>query len=425
MTILLQSIILQTITAQNNKTSFKVEIKNSIGESQNEVFLKISGRNDIYKPDSCGIIKFEYEVPKSYKRTANIYLNKDKNNPVRSFTLDKENSNLFFTIDSKEDLLEFKKGNNTFYIEGIVTNQEGEPIEGAVVSIQGTGRYTLTDEIGLFTIDADYNHYIIIRADGMENMSLNVTPFLSNKDDAYTIKMKSKGENRVYTSVEKKPQYPGGMGSFKRYIDRNLKYPEKAKKDSIEGVVVMQFVVEKNGDITSPRIVRNLEPSLDSIAMKLVKNMPKWVPGSDHGTIVRCRYSVPISFKIPVPKPISTKKDSIVADSIRLLKDSINTDSIAIDSLRNDSLMKDSIIIGADSIKNDSIIAEADNSNVKTKKRNAFIRFFRWLFGIKDNDTNENNTSIENKQEKQSHEKHDIPVEEDKIKPDTIIREDE
>lgn len=381
----------QSVLSQSSKTKFNIEIKNSIGDPQQEAFIKISGRSETYRPDSCGIIKFEYEVPKSYKRTANIYLNNNKEKPVKSFTLDEDNNELSFIIDTKDNLLEFKKDNNTFVIEGIVYDEEGAPIEGAVVCIQGTGRYARTDEIGLFSIEADYNHNIIIRADGMENMSLNITPFLSNNKEAYSIKMKSKGENKIYTSVEKKPQYPGGMRYFKRYIDMNLKYPEQAKKDSIEGVVVMQFVVEKNGDITNPKVARKLEPSLDSIAMQLITHMPKWIPGSDHGITVRCRYSVPISFRIPVPKPVTPQKDSIIADSTIFQKDSITADSICNDTINmdksiKDSLAKDSIIIANDSIANDSITATTDINNIKVKKRNIFVRFFRWLFGIKDKD---------------------------------------
>lgn len=392
--ILLHNAIIQKTAAQNNKTQFTVEIKNSVGEPQNEVFIKISGRSDTYKADSCGIIRFEYDVPEKYKRTANIYLSSNKNTAIRTFTLEKDNPNLFFTIDSEENLLEFKKENNTFGIEGIVTDEEGEPIEGAVVSIQGTGRNAITDEIGLFSIEADFNHYIIIRANGMENMTMNVTPFLTNQNEAYSIKMRPKGENRVYTSVEKKPQYPGGMGSFKRYIDKNLKYPEQAKKDSIEGVVVMQFIVEKNGEITSPRVVRQLEPSLDSIAMNLIKDMPRWNPGSDHGRIVRCKYSVPIAFRIPRPKPVIIKKDSIVADSMRMIKDSLTIDSLSVDSLKNDSLISDSLVMDSLSISNDSIKSVPVKDAVKVKKRNAFVRFFRWLFGIKDKE-NENPASVE------------------------------
>ena len=179
------------------KTKFKVEIKNSIGEPQTKVFLKISGRSETYKTDSCGVISFEYEVPKNYKRTANIYLNDDTKNPEKTFTLDKEKTELKFCIDSKDDILRFKQENSTFNIEGIVTTEDGEPITGATVSIQGTGKYTTTDEIGLFAIDADFNHYIIIRANGMENLSMTVSPFLMNQNDAYNIVMRKKsGEKR-------------------------------------------------------------------------------------------------------------------------------------------------------------------------------------------------------------------------------------
>ena len=144
----------------DTKTKFKVEIKNSIGEPQTGVFLKVTGRSDVYKADSCGIISFEYEVPKNYKRTANIYLNEDTKNPEKTFTLDKENTELDFCIDSKEDILRFKQENSTFNIEGIVTTEDGEPITGATVSIQGTGKYTSTDEIGLFSIDCVFGNHI-------------------------------------------------------------------------------------------------------------------------------------------------------------------------------------------------------------------------------------------------------------------------
>lgn len=384
------------------KTQFKVEIRNSIGEPQTKVFLKIIGRNEVYKVDSCGIISFEYEVPQNYKRTASIYLNDDSKNPEKTFTLDKNNTLLKFCIDSREDILKFKQENSTFYIEGIVTTEDGEPITGATVSIQGTGKKTTTDEIGLFSIDADFNHYIIVRADGMENLSMTVSPFLINQQDAYNIVMRKKSGEKVYSNVETMPQYPGGMKYFKRYIDRNLKYPEEAKKNKIEGVVVMQFIVEKNGDITSPKVVRRLEPSLDSVAMNLIKGMPRWIPASDHGVKVRCKYSTPIAFRIPVPKPVITAPsitkveptDSIISvnDSTLLL-----TDSLVSDSLINDSIINDSIIIPKDTIANDTTIVQNELGNntltndniVKVKKRNIFVRFFRWLFGIKEKDENQ------------------------------------
>ena len=387
----------------DEKTKFKVEIRNSIGDPQTNVFLKITGRSEVFKADSCGIINFEYDIPESYSRTASIYLDEDPKIPEKTFTLDKNNTYLDLSIDSKSDILRFKQDNSTFYIEGIVTDEKGEPITGATVSIQGTGRHTFTDEIGLFSIDADFNHYIIIRADGMENLSMTVSPFLMNQHDAYNIVMRKKSGEKIYSSVETMPQYPGGMKYFKRYIDRNLKYPEEAKKNKIEGVVVMQFVVEKNGDITNPRVMRRLDESLDSVAMNLIKGMPKWIPASDHGIKVRCKYSVPIAFKIPVPKPLVVDSipikgkaladsTTIVQDSIIMKPDTLATDSLITKTIINDSITNDSVIITNDSIANDSTLIkkEIDNDRVikdnktKVKKRNIFVRFFRWLFGIKD-----------------------------------------
>ena len=387
----------------DEKTKFKVEIRNSIGNPQTNVFLKITGRSEVFKADSCGIINFEYDIPESYSRTASIYLDEDPKIPEKTFTLDKNNTYLDFCIDSKSDILRFKQDNSTFYIEGIVTDEKGEPITGATVSIQGTGRHTFTDEIGLFSIDADFNHYIIIRADGMENLSMTVSPFLMNQHDAYNIVMRKKSGEKIYSSVETMPQYPGGMKYFKRYIDRNLKYPEEAKKNKIEGVVVMQFVVEKNGDITNPRVMRRLDESLDSVAMNLIKGMPRWIPASDHGIKVRCKYSVPIAFKIPVPKPVVVDSipikgkaladsTTIVQDSIIMKPDTLATDSLITKTIINHSITNHRFIITNDSIANDSTLIkkEIDNDRVikdnktKVKKRNIFVRFFRWLFGIKD-----------------------------------------
>ena len=208
------------------------------------------------------------------------------------------------------------------------------------------------------------------------------------------------------------PQYPGGMKAFQNYLKRNLKYPPQAKRDSIEGVVVIQFVVERNGRITSPTIVRSLEASMDTVALNVIREMPRWTPAKDHGITVRYKYSMPVQFKIERPKPVPPKpalaskdsimiQDSLLADSLRTDSVSLQTDSLRLhkdslrlvpDSLRmpNDSLLlkKDSLLAPADSLiaPKDSL-AQTPNTNAepqKPKKRNIFVRFFRWLFGIKD-----------------------------------------
>lgn len=123
--------------------------------------------------------------------------------------------------------------------------------------------------------------------------------------------MKEKSAGRVYSVVSQMPEFPrGGMKAFVNYLKRNLVYPPQALRDSIEGVVAVQFVVETNGEITSPVIVRHLEASMDTAALTAIRNMPRWIPGKENGRAVRCKYSVPVQFKIPrkAPEPKETPR---------------------------------------------------------------------------------------------------------------------
>lgn len=79
----------------------------------------------------------------------------------------------------------------------------------------------------------------------MENQSLSIQPFLQNTSEPYPIRLQPKGSNRIYTSVEEMPEYPGGMKAFQEYLDRKITYPEALKKNKTEGIVIIQFVVEK------------------------------------------------------------------------------------------------------------------------------------------------------------------------------------
>lgn len=383
------------ILQDNTEINFTYTIRKSNGKPQTNVYAKIFGKFDKIEADEQGIIRFNYK-PNNYNRTVNFYFKNHPDKIVKRFELNSENSNQTIYLDSTDDLLEYKRTGQTFTIEGMVQGPQGEPIERATVSIQGTGRVCLTDEIGLFKIEADFNHPVVIRADGMVNRTFPVTYFLQGDDKDYTINMYRKNPYELYSNVEKMPEFPGGMEAYKRYLDKNLEYPKKAKKAKIEGMVVVQFIVETNGEITNPQIVRHLETTLDSAAWRAIKDMPNWYPASDFGTAVRCKYSLPVAFKIPKPKPV------LPADSMKLKKDSLKLDSMAIDSLAAISLRKDSIlkkVMPTDSLTNDSIqksltpadslqndstlnLKDADKTIVKAKKRNIFVRFFRWLFGI-------------------------------------------
>ena len=398
---------------EDKETEFRITILKTSGEPQVGMILKINGRSDKYLSNEQGVITFQYKIDKSYNRLANIYFPGDETKAATSFVLKETETSKTIYLDSQEDIASFKQNNKTVTIEGFVKDSSQKPIQGAIISIQGTGRKVLSDEIGLFRIEADYNHPITIRAERMENRSLNITTFLQHPDEPYTVIMYRKNSTRIYSVVEEMPEYPGGMKAFVNYLKRKLVYPPQAKKENLEGVVAVQFVVEKDGRITSPTVVRSLRADMDSAALTAIRNMPNWIPAREHGMRVRCKYSVPVQFKIERPKP-APKKTPLATDTIAAPKDSLGTDSLATDSLKKivlpgDSLLKDSLRIKPDSllqrgdslllrpdsltalndslvVSNDSIAAQptTDQPVDKPKKRNIFVRFFRWLFGIKD-----------------------------------------
>lgn len=398
---------------EDKETEFRITILKTSGEPQVGMILKINGRSDKYLSNEQGVITFQYKIDKSYNRLANIYFPGDETKAATSFVLKETETSKTIYLDSQEDIASFKQNNKTVTIEGFVKDSSQKPIQGAIISIQGTGRKVLSDEIGLFRIEADYNHPITIRAERMENRSLNITTFLQHPDEPYTVIMYRKNSTRIYSVVEEMPEYPGGMKAFVNYLKRKLVYPPQAKKENLEGVVAVQFVVEKDGRITSPTVVRSLRADMDSVALTAIRNMPNWIPAREHGMRVRCKYSVPVQFKIERPKP-APKKTPLATDTIAAPKDSLGTDSLATDSLKKivlpgDSLLKDSLRIKPDSllqrgdslllrpdsltalndslvVSNDSIAAQptTDQPADKPKKKNIFVRFFRWLFGIKD-----------------------------------------
>lgn len=398
---------------EDKETEFRITILKTSGEPQVGMILKINGRSDKYLSNEQGVITFQYKIDKSYNRLANIYFPGDETKAATSFVLKETETSKTIYLDSQEDIASFKQNNKTVTIEGFVKDSSQKPIQGAIISIQGTGRKVLSDEIGLFRIEADYNHPITIRAERMENRSLNITTFLQHPDEPYTVIMYRKNSTRIYSVVEEMPEYPGGMKAFVNYLKRKLVYPPQAKKENLEGVVAVQFVVEKDGRITSPTVVRSLRADMDSAALTAIRNMPNWIPAREHGMRVRCKYSVPVQFKIERPKP-APKKMPLATDTIAAPKDSLGTDSLATDSLKKivlpgDSLLKDSLRIKPDSllqrgdslllrpdsltVLNDSLVVSNDSIAVqpttdqpadKPKKRNIFVRFFRWLFGIKD-----------------------------------------
>ena len=108
---------------------------------------------------------------------------------------------------------------------------------------------------------------------------------------------------KVYQVVEQMPQFPGGQAAMMKFIADSLRYPSVAYENGIEGRVIVKFVVDCKGNIVNPLVVRSVDPLLDREAIRLVKSMPKWIPGKQNGKPVNVICLVPVIFKLHEEKP--------------------------------------------------------------------------------------------------------------------------
>lgn len=108
----------------------------------------------------------------------------------------------------------------------------------------------------------------------------------------------TKKNDMVFDVVEVMPQFPGGQIAMLQYLMKNIKYPEQAMKEGIQGRVTVRFIVEKDGSISDVKPVLSVHPLLNKEAVRVVKSMPKWSPGKQNGKPVRVRFNLPVMFKL-------------------------------------------------------------------------------------------------------------------------------
>lgn len=154
-------------------------------------------------------------------------------------------------------------------------------------------------------------------------ITLLITPAISiyaQKNDTISKQAPQKKEEEFYapfsTSWEKQAEYPGGFEALKKFIESEMKYPQIAKENGIQGRVITNFIIEKDGTLTDPKVVRGVDPLLDQEAVRILKAMTaKWIPGEQTGKIVRVRFTLPIVFKLPKDETAEIDSDDIVRRS--------------------------------------------------------------------------------------------------------------
>ena len=102
--------------------------------------------------------------------------------------------------------------------------------------------------------------------------------------------------DEIFVVVENNPEFPGGEQARLKFFQKNLVYPKAAKEKEIQGKVIISFIVEKDGSITNIKVEKGVDSLLDAEALRVVKLMPKWKPGTQRGIPVRCSYRIPVVF---------------------------------------------------------------------------------------------------------------------------------
>ena len=233
-------------------------------------------------------------------------------------TMNAQNSNIdSIQKQSLTDIIEIVSTevsgtNNTdslFVIKGIVTDSMRNPITGVLIIEKGTKNGTVTDEFGNFTLKVSEKHPLIVQSIGFQSQEIEIqkTAYIQvilQEDSTLMMgeilvvntKKKSQKKKILTTCVsETMPEFPGGNTALMSFIQQNIQYP--VPDICITGKVIIQFIISTDGNITNAKIVRGVHPKFDKEALRVVKLMPKWKPGTQKGKPVAMEYTIPVSFR--------------------------------------------------------------------------------------------------------------------------------
>ena len=131
-----------------------------------------------------------------------------------------------------------------------------------------------------------------------EDLGEAVIPVVQKPVEAPKVQEEEVEDQSVFQVVEKMPEFPGGMAACLKFLSNNIKYPTISQENGVQGKVIVQFVVNKDGSIVDPVVVRSVDPYLDKEALRVISMMPKWSPGMQRGKPVRVKYTVPVTFRL-------------------------------------------------------------------------------------------------------------------------------
>lgn len=243
--------------------------------------------------------------------------------------------------------------------KGQVLDEHNKPLPDVSVGIKGTHNGTLTDANGKFKIDAKPTQSLWFSYVGMSGVVYSLKDAKENKEIIIRLKTET-GEYKVtqdnkpieedgviFQVVEQMPEFPGGMQECLKFLGKNIRYPEAARKDKIEGRVIVQFIIDKDGKVIEPSIARSISPELDNEALRVIKLMPKWKPGTQRGKAVKVQFTMPVTFNLSNGNNSSTisvapplEKPLIIVDNIEM-EENFDIHALNADYIESISVLKD------------------------------------------------------------------------------------
>jgi len=192
------------------------------------------------------------------------------------------------------------------------------------------GKYALTVSFSIPESSEKFKNKVLPKSPGYVNLNkITIISFLPKNTENSSIKSENLDKVYDFVSIEKQPEFPGGIAKFYKYLGGSIKYPKMALDNNVQGKVFLSFIVEKDGSLSDIQITRGLGSGTDEEAVRVLKESPKWNPGISNGHPVRVKYNINVNFTLNDDSPKTLKTGSIPADRIKL-KDGANLDALII-----------------------------------------------------------------------------------------------
>jgi len=305
-------------------------VLNAFAQKQNVYFLKNNGRY-VTERDSADYTRIIREPDSGtvFYNLIEYYQNGDVKRVGKSSTIDPvrlEGTVIsYYPNKKKKEVASYEKGRLSgivydYFPNGKLYRSMKSDLKNQITNREsGEDIQNVYDSTGVQTVKDGNGHYVVYsnnlktieeegdvkngKRDGIWKGSANKAKitFAEEYADGKFIKGTStdeSGNTKSYTIKEALPAFKGGESAFGRYLSQNIHYPPRARENNIQGRVILSFVIEKDGQLTDIKILKNLNPELDAEAYRVISESPKWLPGIQHGQPVKVAYTMPINFSL-------------------------------------------------------------------------------------------------------------------------------